>query len=67
MKDKKWKMPKWMKKYEKFIRNAGGNSIEELVNDRTTVQINLPLAMISVAVSSQVILLTVLHDKGLLK
>ena len=31
-----WKMPDWMKPYEKLINNTGGNTVEELLNDHET-------------------------------
>lgn len=64
----KWTMPAWMEQYRKMICNTGGNPIEELMNDHTTVvQINAPRAMICVAVKSQVMLLEILHREGMLK
>ena len=66
---KKWKMPKWMEPYRVYIRTTGGNPIEELMNDDGTnsnIFNNAPRALICVAVKSQVSLLTVLHEKGVL-
>ena len=58
-------MPEWMRPFEKYIRNTGGNPIEELMNDHTTiVQVNAPRAMICVAVKSQIALLEELHAEG---
>ncbi len=68
--DGAWVMPEWMKPYVEFICNTGGNSVEELMNaDSKTanVVVNAPLALICVAVKSQVWLLEELHKKGLLK
>ena len=57
-----------MKPYIPIIMNTGGNDVAELMNDRTTnIHINAPRAMICVAVKSQVSLLEVLHEKGMLK
>jgi len=57
-----------MEPYREFILNTGGNDIEELMNDHdTVVQVNAPLAMICVAVQSQVSLLERLHSHGALR
>lgn len=64
-----WKMPEWMQQFAKLINNTGGNRIEELYNDDGTnsnVFNNAPLALICVAVKSQVDLLLSLHKLGLL-
>lgn len=69
-KEKKWTMPKWMEPFREEIRDHGGNSIEELVNDDGTnsnIMVNAPRALICVAVKSQVSLLERLHGKGMLK
>lgn len=63
-------MPKWMKKYEYFISNTGGNDIEELMNDdgkNSNCFNNCPRAVICVAVKSQVALLELLKERKLLK
>jgi len=64
-----WKMPEWMKPYEKYINNTGGNPIEELVNDDGTnsnVFNNAPRALICCSVKCQVDLLETLKREGLL-
>lgn len=62
-----WTMPEWMEPYRELIINTGGNPIEELVNDHsTTAQVNLIRAALIVSVTSQVQLLTLLHDRGML-
>jgi hypothetical protein len=61
-----WAMPDWMRPYAEFIRNTGGNDIEALVNGTTDVWVNAPLALLEVAVHSQVALLQSLHAAGLL-
>jgi len=64
-KHKKWTMPKWMEPYRKFINNTGGNSVEDLMNNhRDTVFNNAPLAILCVAVKSEVALLETLHKEG---
>lgn len=64
---KKWKMPKWMEPYREAFQNTGGNSIENLMNDKsTTVFNNCVRAALIVAVSSQVDLLARLRDAGVL-
>lgn len=61
-----WTMPKWMEPHRETIVNTGGNSIEDLMNDRSNVVVNAPLALISCAVQSQVALLTKLHNQNLI-
>jgi hypothetical protein len=63
---KPWTMPAWMERYRDLIGETGGNKIETLVNGKTIVQVNAPLAMIEVAVSAQVHLLDRLRKAGLL-
>ena len=62
-----WAMPDWMEPYRDLIRNTGGNSVEELMNDdgrNSNVVTNAPLALICVAVKSQVSLLESLRGAG---
>lgn len=67
-KSKAWVMPDWMEPYRPFIQNTGGNSVEELVNDNTsTLENNAVRVMLSVAVETQVKLLTALYQKGHLR
>ncbi len=64
----RWKMPGWMEKYRDCICNTGGNSVEELANNHSAdIETNAPLALICVAVKTQIGLLITLHNKGLLK
>lgn len=70
VKKKIWIIPEWMKQYLPLIMNTGGNNVEDLVNDDGTnsnVFNNAPRALICTAVKSQVALLELLHEKGLLK
>ena len=71
MKKKKWVMPAWMEKYREYLsRFAGGNPIEELMNDDGTnsnVFDNAPRALICVSVKSAVGLLESLKFHNLLK
>lgn len=64
---KLWEMPSWMKPYEEWIANTGGNSIEDCMNGVTDPLVNLPLSTIEFGVKSQVTLLTRLNAQGLLK
>lgn len=64
---KPWSMPVWMEPYRDMIVNTGGNSIEDLMNDRTDSRVNLPLVILSAAVRSQVLLLQILHERRLLR
>lgn len=63
-----WRMPDWMEPYRGDIRNTGGNLVEVLMdtylNDRRVLDTNLPLGVLSIAVVSQVELLTRLHETG---
>src|SRR5690606_7974521 len=53
-----WKMPAWMEPYRGYIRDTGGNPVEELVNDNhTSVATNSIRAAMCVAVTDQVTLL----------
>lgn len=64
---KRWVMPAWMEPYRKHIKNTGGNSVEELMNDRTCdISNNAVRAALCVAIQSQVALLEHLHRDGLL-
>lgn len=66
--DNKWEMPSWMEKYRRRICNTGGNSIEELMNDMDSNMVTNPIrASLAIAVKSQVLLLTGLHDDELLE
>ena len=61
---KKWKMPKWMREYEPFIVNTGGNNVTDMVNGNADPRVNLPLSTLQACVKSQVSLLEVLHERG---
>jgi hypothetical protein len=64
MSEKAWTMPKWMEPFRGYIY-TGGNTVEELMNDHeTTVVTNAPLALLCVAVKSQVELLKTLSKEG---
>lgn len=63
-----WVMPPWMEQYRKLFANTGGNSIEDLMNDHdSTCFNNVIRAGLIVCIESQVILLSRLYAKGLLK
>ncbi len=55
-----WKMPDWMEKYRSYFRDTGGNSIEELMNDTSTIEINAPLAILACSAHAQVMFLAAL-------
>lgn len=63
-----WTMPSWMEPYREDFVNTGGNSIEELMDDldrdKTMVQTNVVRFVLAVSVSSQVGMLTRLHEAG---
>ena len=63
---KKWIMPEWMEPYRKCFNNTGGNTVEELLNDQTTPETNIVLYVLICCVRSQALLLTMLHERGLL-
>ena len=63
-----WIMPGWMEKYREHICNTGGNSVEELLNNHDdTLETNMPIVVLRIAVESQIGLLVALRGKGLLK
>ena len=65
MAKKKWAMPAWMRPYREMFANTGGNPVEELMSDTETHYGNNAVrAALIVAVESQVILLTKLHESG---
>lgn len=57
-----WTMPNWMEKYREYFTNTGGNSIENLMNDESVN--NTVRLVLGIAVTSQVVLLHRLHEKG---
>lgn len=67
MTDQVWTMPEWMEPYRELIVNTGGNTIESLMNDKTTTGFNNMIrAAIIAAVESQILLLSYLKNAGLL-
>lgn len=67
MPPKRWVMPEWMKKYEKYIGDTVNNPIEELMNDhKTTIFENAPRAVLCITVKDQISLLQALKRDGLL-
>jgi hypothetical protein len=64
----KWVMPEHLEPFRKYIANTGGNSIEDLMGDRTTTMFNNSIrAALIVGCESQISLLQSLHKAGLLK
>lgn len=67
----RWEMPEWMEKYREHIGNTGGNSVEDLLdrlaNEKSLMKTNWPVAVLAIAVESQVDLLKRLHRAGLLE
>jgi|GEM_PF-2478204 len=62
-----WTMPDWMEPYiDQMIHASDQEELERLYNDKTSVEVNAPLALISCAVAAQVGLLYRLHTHGLL-
>jgi PRTRC genetic system protein C len=61
-----WVMPDWMEKYRPIFVNTGRNTIERLMNDKSTTDTNLPLSILSCCASSQVEFLTAMKNKGFL-
>ncbi len=71
-KDKKnrcvWKMPEWMEPYRYIISSiSGGHEVEEIVNGRTSVDENAPLALLECGAQMVVSVLRHLHDRGMLR
>lgn len=67
MSEEKWAMPEWMEKYCKNILTYDKETVELLMNNNSTVQINAPLALIAVGLKSEVSVLVKMREKGLLK
>ncbi len=61
-----WTAPDWMRPYLEHIVNTGGGDIEQMVNGDADPYINLPLSTLQACVKSQVALLQLLHQRGLL-
>jgi hypothetical protein len=62
-----WTMPRWMERYRESIVNTGGLSIEDIMTRdprEANVVINAPVALICVAVQSQIALLERLKHDG---
>jgi hypothetical protein len=72
-------MPDWMKPFARLIENTGDaysgeppdehfvQVVEAMMNRKVNARINLPVAMLQIAVESQVLLLKRLHAFGLLE
>lgn len=64
---RKWKMPAWMKPFGDLIYCTGGNSVESMINDRVD-RAELPIMWtMQECVKAQVLLLLALEENGLLK
>ena len=63
----RWKIPKWMMPYEPLIVNTGGGDVEEMMNGHANPLVNLPLSTLQACVKSQVLLLYLLYEKGIIK
>lgn len=62
-----WKMPKWMEPYRELFQNTGGNSIEELMNDRDTHGGNNVIrSALIISVDSEITLLHRMKVRGML-
>ena len=62
-----WKMPDWMRPYVEVIApRKDQDYIEEMVNDKTPIQINAPRALIATELVGRVQMITSLKNKGLL-
>lgn len=63
-----WVMPEWMEQYREYITNTGGNSIEELMNDRDcNARSNHIRWVIICMATAQIHQLMQLHKHNLLK
>jgi len=63
-----WVMPEWMKPFEKYIFNASGASVEDIINRKDEIyRVQLVgMLMVLTSVESQVKLLKRLHEDGLI-
>jgi len=62
-----WTMPDWMRPYlNVIVKGESKDYVEEMVNDKTAIQINAPRALMAVEIGGRVQMLTRLHNKGLL-
>lgn len=68
-KPKSWVMPDWMKPYRKALESYhGGSTVEELMNDNdTNIQNNAIRACFCVSMKTNVAVLAMLKEQGLLK
>lgn len=66
MKDQKWKMPKWMEEYLDVLGGYKKGDIEFWMNDKSSVQINAPRALIAVEIKGKVGLLVKMRLEGML-
>jgi len=64
----KWKTPKWMKKYVKYLIIDSEKTLEEWMDDKQIVVLTNPCNFVRAArVKAQVRLLEQLHKKGIIK
>ena len=63
-----WKIPKWMKKYLKYLLKTESDNIEELMNDRQIVVMHNPHNFINCAkMKVQIKLLERLYNEGIIE
>ncbi len=71
MKRKRWTEPAWMKPYTAKLVNTGGHITPESAmncdSKNCNLVVNAPRAVLCLAVQSQVLFLTALHDAGMLR
>lgn len=67
MGERQFTPPVWMQPFLKLLNNTGGNDPVELLNRRVDSRTNMAVAMLQIAVESQVALLDSLHHDGRLK
>lgn len=60
-----WIMPEWMQPFREHFTNTGGNTVEELMSWKGTMQTNMPMALLQCCMVAQVGLLMRLHDQKL--
>jgi hypothetical protein len=69
-KQRRWRMPDWMKPYAPLFINTGREptveAIEEMYNGRADPLINLPLSTLEACVKSQVGFLMKLHQRNII-
>jgi PRTRC genetic system protein C len=62
-----WTMPEWMEKYRGVLLHPSSETVEQIVNDNSSIYVNPARALLSCSAHSQIDLLESLKEKGFLK